>query len=195
MDASFTLPYSQFVVADLFIKAFQTKDGYSVLVPVSRTEKGIDLVLTRRTDRKTRALTFQIQTSRTYAGTENKRRRYQHVTWTGRFEVRQQADFVVLFGLYPPDDQSGVGLSKSHVMIFSNADMAALIASAETRDGNPDKLFGFGFYSADEAYLTGGSKTREHVDYSHHLFTNQTAGIRAALGEQSLIAARRSGRY
>jgi len=68
MDAVFTLPYSEFAVADLFIRTFKAKDGYSVFVPVSRTEKGIDLVLTRRADGGTRAMTFQIKSSRTYAG-------------------------------------------------------------------------------------------------------------------------------
>ena len=180
MDANFTLPDSQFAVADLFIKTFKTKDGYSVLVPVSRTQQGIDLVLTRRADGNTRALTFQIQCSRTYSGTEGKRKRkrYQHLRWLNRFDVPEQADFVVLFGLYPPDDQSDVGLSKSHVMVFSNADMATLIAGVGTGSG-----IGFGFNSADQAYLTGGTESGEHVDYAAHLFERQIAVIRAALGE------------
>ena len=39
MDAVFTLPYSEFAVADLFIRVFKARDGYSVFIPVSRTEK------------------------------------------------------------------------------------------------------------------------------------------------------------
>ncbi|MEO8327979.1 MAG: hypothetical protein ABI618_19185, partial [Nitrospirota bacterium] len=104
MDAVFTLPYSEFAVADLFIRTFKTKDGYSIFVPISRTEKGVDLLLTRRTDGGTRTLTFQIKASRTYAGTAPKRkvkhRRYQNYTWLNRFDVPKQADFVVLLGLY-----------------------------------------------------------------------------------------------
>src|SRR4051812_10177013 len=151
MDASFTLPYSQFAVADLFIKTFETQNGYSVFAPVSRTEKGIDLVLTRRADAKTHTLTFQIQSSRRYSDAEDKRKkqkRCQHFRWLDRFEVPEQADFVVLFGLYSPDDQSGIGMCKSHVMVFSRADMVTLIGGSQTRGG-----IGVAFDSADEAYL------------------------------------------
>lgn len=190
MDAVFTLPYSEFAVADLFIKTFRAKEGYSIFVPVSRTEKGIDLVLTRRAAGVTRALTFQVKSSRTYAGTAPKRkvknRRYRYYTWLNRFEVPEQADFVLLFGLYPSEEglarKGGATWWQSHILVFSHAEMKKLMGSVRTRAGNPDKMFGFGFDSASQAYLTRGNETGEHVDYAAHLFTKQTATIRSALG-------------
>ena len=190
MDAVFTLPYSEFATADLFISIFKASDGYSVFVPVSRTEKGIDLVLTRRSDGVTKVVTFQIKSSRTYAGTAPKQkvkhRRYQHYTWLNRFDVPDQADFVVLFGLYAPDERSGHKTSRSwwqsHVLVFSHKEAAELLANVKTRAGRPDRMFGFGFDSSDQAYLTRGSETGAHVDYSAHLFTCQISRIRRALG-------------
>jgi len=190
MDAVFTLPYSEFAIAERFISVFKASDGYSVFVPVSRTEKGIDLVLTRRSDGVTKVVTFQIKSSRTYAGTAPKRkvkhRRYQHYTWLNRFDVPEQADFVVLFGLYAPDERAGHKTNrlwwKSHVLVFSHKEAAALLANVKTRGGKPDRMFGFGFDSSDQAYLTRGSETGEHVDYAAHLFTRQISRIRRALG-------------
>lgn len=190
MDAVFTLPYSEFAIADLFISVFKATDGYSVFVPVSRTEKGIDLVLTRRSDGVTKVMTFQIKSSRTYAGTAPKRkvkhRRYQHYTWLNRFDVPEQADFVVLFGLYAPDERGGHKTNRSwwqsHVLVFSHKEAATLLANVKTRGGKPDRMFGFGFDSSDQAYLTRGNETGEHVDYSAHLFTRQISHIRLALG-------------
>lgn len=191
MDAVFTLPYSEFATADLFITNFKASDGFSVFVPVSRTEKGIDLVLTRRSNGVTKVVTFQIKSSRTYAGTAPKRkvkhRRYQHYTWLKRFDVPEQADFVVLFGLYAPDERSGHKTSRSwwqsHVLVFSHKEASELLANVKTRAGNPEKMFGFGFDSSNQAYLTRGSETGEHVDYSAHLFVRQISRICRALGD------------
>jgi len=196
MDAIFTLPYSEFKVADMFAREFKAKHGYSVFVPASRIEKGIDLVLTRRLKQQTRCLTFQIKSSRTYAGTEPKRkvknRRYQHYTWLNRFAVPTQADYVVLFGVYPSDERSGRKLGRSwwqsHVMIFSHTEMQRLMSSVKTRTGKPDKMFGFGFDAPNQAFLTRGNETGEHIDYSKHLFEHQAPTIRKALGERGTKA-------
>jgi hypothetical protein len=191
MDSVFTLPYSEFAIAELFISSFKTSDGYSVFVPASRTEKGVDLVLTRRSEGVTKVVTFQIKSSRTYAGTVPKRkvkqRRYQHYTWLNSFAVPEQADFVVLFGLYPPDERAGHKTDRSwwqsHVLVFSHKEAAALLSKVKTRGGKPDRMFGFGFDSSDQAYLTRGSETGEHVDYSAHVFPRQIGHIRQALGD------------
>jgi len=118
-----------------------------------------------------------------------KHRRYQHYTWLNRFEVPDQADFVVLFGLYAPNERSGRKGSRSwwqsHTLVFSHAEIGHLMSNVKTRGGKPDKMFGFGFDSADQAYLTRGSETGEHIDYASHLFVRQTANIRAALGDNS----------
>ena len=66
MDAIFTLPYSEYAAANMLADAFKPSRGYSVFVPASRTEKGVDLLLTRRDPERLRTLTFQVKASRTY---------------------------------------------------------------------------------------------------------------------------------
>lgn len=189
MDAVFTLPYSEFAVADLLARTFKVRDGYSVFVPASRTEKGVDLVLARRVAGRTRCLTFQIKASRTYAGSEPKRastqRRFRHYTWLNRFEVPVEADYVVLFGLYPSGDRSGRKVGdvwwKHHIMVFTRSEMRTFMASVKTRQGKPDRMFGFGFDTAHQAFLTRGSESRRREDFSQHLFVHRASQIRQAL--------------
>ncbi len=66
MEPVFTLPYPEFCVAQRLHKLFPTAEGYSLFVPLSRQEKGVDLMLAHRGGR-TRAVTIQIKSSRTYS--------------------------------------------------------------------------------------------------------------------------------
>ena len=190
MDAVFTLPYSEFAVAELFGKEFKKKDSYSVLVPVSRTEKGFDLVLARRFRGSNRCLTFQVKSSRTYAGTQPKRKstaeRYRFYTWFNRFVVPQQADFVVLFGLYPADD--GTGRKHGHtwwrslVLVFTREEMESFLRRIKTkRTGTPERMFSFGFNDSRRVFLTRGNAAGEYPEYSEHLFKHKKRVIAEAL--------------
>jgi hypothetical protein len=48
MDPIIALPYSEWVVAQQLTKSFPVREGYSVFAPLSRQEKGVDLVLVQR---------------------------------------------------------------------------------------------------------------------------------------------------
>lgn len=62
MDPVFTLPWTEFSMANALSKSFKKKDGYSLLVPLSREEKGIDLVLLRKdSNGKSKAVTLQVK--------------------------------------------------------------------------------------------------------------------------------------
>lgn len=66
MEPVFTLPYSEYAVANRLNDLFKTKDGYSLYVPASRQEEGVDLLLTSRNQGVTTTATIQVKASRTY---------------------------------------------------------------------------------------------------------------------------------
>jgi hypothetical protein len=98
MEPVFTLPYPEYCVAQRLRMLFPPKGGYSILVPISRQEKGVDLILAHRQDR-TRAITIQVKSSRTYSSPPPARqstRRFRYAIWLNTFECPPQADFVCL---------------------------------------------------------------------------------------------------
>ena len=117
MDAIFTLPYSEYAAANILADAFKPSQGYSVFVPASRTEKGVDLLLTKRDSERIRTLTFQVKASRTYPGSpairKVKNRRFAYYTWFNCFDVSPQADYFILFGLYAPEQSTSKRVAKS----------------------------------------------------------------------------------
>jgi hypothetical protein len=67
MEPVFTLQWPEFVIAQRLQTLLPRKDGYSVLVPLSRQEKGIDLAVLHRTGTGTSVTTtIQVKASRTY---------------------------------------------------------------------------------------------------------------------------------
>ena len=65
MEPVFTLQWPEFVVAERLQSLLPRKDGYSVFIPLSRQEKGIDLaVLHRSANGRTTAKTFQVKADR-----------------------------------------------------------------------------------------------------------------------------------
>ena len=63
MQPQFTLPYSEFKVAEILNQKFKP---YSVFIPTSSQEKGIDLILYNRKATKDRVVTIQVKSSRAY---------------------------------------------------------------------------------------------------------------------------------
>lgn len=189
MDAIFTLPYSEYAAANMLAEHFKPSAGYSVFVPASRTEKGVDLLLTKRDSDRLRTLSFQIKASRTYPGTpairKVKNRRFAYYTWFNRFEVPPQADFFMLYGLYAAEQTSGKAVAKSWwesmCLVFSNVQMTEFISNIKTKGGKPDRMFGFGFDNPKEVLLTRGIETGPQADYSHHLFKSQVSEIKTAI--------------
>src|SRR2546421_8558263 len=87
MDPVFTLQWPEFVVAHRLQQRLPKKDGYSVLIPLSRQEKGIDLAILKKLGGAHRTITIQIKASRTYPHPPPKRaatRRFLHYTWFRR---------------------------------------------------------------------------------------------------------------
>src|SRR5881275_2005982 len=107
MDPVFTLQWPEFVVAHRLQQLLPKKDGYSLLVPLSRQEKGVDLAILKKLGGAHKTVTIQIKASRSYLHSPRKREStkpyFLFNTRFGRFEVSEDADFILLLAMYAPD--------------------------------------------------------------------------------------------
>lgn len=186
MEPVFTLQWSEFVVAQRLQALLPRKDGYSVLVPLSRQEKGLDLAVLRHAGTSRSATTtIQVKASRTYVHEPPKREgvvRYRFNSWFNRFDVPDQADYVILVSMYPPDlgqtKRIAAAWYKDCSLIFSRDEMRQLIANCNTVGGKPDRMFGFGFNDdMSRVVLNRGDKDRSGTDYSTHLLERRLIGV------------------
>jgi hypothetical protein len=187
MDPIFTVPYPEYAVAEHLRKALPAKSGYSIHVPMSRQEKGIDLVLTRRVDGVTRAAGLQVKGSRTYSPS-SPRMRERHMlfnTWFNTFRVPDEADFFLFIGIYPPTTaRTSRKLETTWatmVLMFSNSELTEFFKTVKTVGGKPDSKFSFGFDEADAVCLTRGDPLRSKKDYSEHLLQNRIDDLKKFL--------------
>ncbi len=179
MEPVISLPFTEYSVANHLSQHFKTKDGYSVFAPLSRQEKGIDLILSKRTARRSSTLTIQIKASRTYSPKPAKRidtKRFSFHTWFNRFEVPSQADIFALIGLYPPENDRTKKLNTwwdAVILVFTYKEMMRFMDSVKTVGGHADKMFGFGFDNKKAIFQTRGDQRRRTKDYSDFLLENR----------------------
>jgi hypothetical protein len=181
MDPVFTLQWPEFVIAQKLQSLLPRKDGYSVLVPLSRQEEGIDLaVLHRGVTDKSETLTIQVKASRTYHPSPPKRKdtvRFRFYTWFNRFDVPDRADFVILFGMYAPDLAKTTRVSadwyKDCSLVFTREEMRQFMSDCKTVGGTPDRMFGFGFNDLSKIILTRGDMNRSGRDFTTYLLENR----------------------
>jgi hypothetical protein len=181
MEPIVTLPYSEWLVAEKLMKALPTSQGYSVYVPLSRQEKGVDLLLTRRLNGVTRAVTLQVKYSRAY----EKGAPHRFTTWFRVFQVSERADLYVLASLYPRIDGRGGGTKSSHwlpmLLLFRRQEIADLMSSLRRRSGKQETMFYFGFDEPEHVWLTRGSP--EHRDVSAFIFKERLPLVKEYLAE------------
>jgi hypothetical protein len=130
MEPVFTLQWPEFVVAERLRKLLPAKNGYSVLIPLSRQEKGIDLVLLRRNKSgQSFVITIQVKASRTYLPPAPKREttiRYQYYREFILFKkIAYGGDYIMQKrGVYPDMNYSsirnlkGLSLQKGHIPVL-----------------------------------------------------------------------------
>lgn len=177
MDPVFTLQWPEFIVAQRLQSLLPRKDGYSILVPLSRQEKGIDLALLHQSDKhKSKTVTIQVKASRTYSHPPPKRKdtiRFQFYTWFKRFDVPDRADFVILIGMYAPDLGKTTRVSAKRFqdcsLLFTREEMRTLIEDCKTVRWKPDRMFGFGFNDLSKIILTRGDMNRSGQDFAEYL--------------------------
>jgi hypothetical protein len=181
MEPAFTLPYSEFRVANRLADFFKKKDGFSVLLPSSRAEKGFDLALLKHSGIKRSITTIQVKSSRTYEHEEGYR--CTHETRFRRFAVPHETDWVFFVGIYPQSEgktrKSSAVWWQEIILCFSKKELVALLKKVKTKkEGKPDKFFSFGFDEPTKIHLTRGDQYGKMPDYSPHLLKNKVREIR-----------------
>jgi hypothetical protein len=189
MEPVFTLPYPEYYVARELSKFFKKEEGYSILIPLSRQQKGFDLVILNQRTKK--QLTVQVKSSRTYPGEASKRKtkreRRKHYTWFNKFEIDLgDSDYYILFGLYNKESKK-IRLDHSRdvkkwysaiLLAFDENEMMDLLKSFD------DTKFSFGFDTEDEILLTRGKKNSEDK-LTHHLILNKITRMKKILENAS----------
>lgn len=190
MEPVFTLPYSEFCVAQQLAKLMPAAEGYSLFAPLSRQQPGVDLVLTRRRGRRNSAAFIQVKSSRTYSrktSTARTKRPFRYYTWFNRFDCAPEADFFCLVALYPAVDAAmrrEIGTWWSpQILLFTQAEMQRLMRSVKTVEGNPDRMFGFGFNNPQESYQTRGDRRRRYLSFAGHLLRQRLPMLKRFLAE------------
>lgn len=161
-------------------------DGFSVQIPLSRQQKGFDLLIYHRASKKSAAI--QVRASRSYFEKPPIRSttvRHNYTFWFKRFkEAHGQADFYILFGLYPKSDIVSAPLHRKRIpkawwhhrmLLFSDEEMHKLIKPIPENG-----FFSFSFdHGSDNMTLTRGAE--EYVDYSEHTLFRKIDLLRAFL--------------
>jgi hypothetical protein len=179
VEPIFTLQWPEYVVANELQNHLPKSKNYSILVPASRQEKGIDLAILRKSAEGSRVVTLQIKASRTYMLPPKRAttKRHKHLTWFNCFEVSEHADFYLLFGTYAPDTQQTKRVNhawyKSLMLLFTAAEMKSFIDSCRTKKGGSDRMFAFGFDDEERIEQTRGDAMRRFQDFSDHILTKR----------------------
>ena len=181
MEPLFTLPYSEYAVVNELSQHFGKQEGFSIYVPASRQEKDVDFLLHYSNDNT--CLRFQVKGSRSYLNDNQSslaRGAFRYNLWFNNFINRyrpNQADFYVLFGLYPV---YAIGKSivarnsfwRSLILCLEDKEMKELLEQIKTKkEKKQDRFFGIGFDSPKEIYGTRGFPSPKIV--THHLLDQQ----------------------
>jgi len=182
MEGIFSLPYSEHEAINQIQKLFKKQDGYSILIPTSRQQKGIDFAILNLKNKK--ILKVQVKSSRSYL--HNSKNRYRYNFWFNNFIDKYEkgiADIYILFGLYPvysikADIKSDFW--KSIILVLTDEKMYSLLKKVKTKkEKKPDKFFSFGF--DDEKHIYGTRGFFEKIDMSEFVLKNKEKQLRNLL--------------
>ena len=187
MEPVFTIPYPELVVAESLAREFPKRDGYSVSLPLSRQQKGFDLLLYRQQSRK--AASIQVKASRSFSMEQPKDPTTpwcKYVLFFKRLRATPKAaDFYIFFGLYPRRDIVGKPLWRPgtpkawwryRLIVFSDSEMQDFLTRVIR-----DSFFYFGFNDEEDphVYLTRGAG--ERLDYTCNVFSSKCQEIRESV--------------
>jgi len=182
MEPIFTLPYSEFCVAQQLARLLPSKKGYSLYAPISRQQPGVDLLIARRHNQRIGVASIQVKSSRTYFKATPKTRAkdsFRCGTRFNNFECPLGADFFCLVWFYPSKDKAQHRKFRTwwapQILLFSRPEMRKFLRSVRTVGGKRDPFFGFSFDHAGEAIQTRGDSKRRQRDFSSHLLSRRLA--------------------
>lgn len=182
MEAIFTLPYSEYETILQTQKFFKKGDGFAVLIPTSRQQRGIDFVVMNTSNSK--VLRVQVKSSRSYVRPEPpsnpKVHHFVYNFWFNNFLDGYQpdvADVYLLFGLYPiynvgSNIKTGKRFWKSVILAFTDSEMKRLLERVRTKKENKiDRFFSIAFNTSDRVFgKRGFPKT---IELTRHLLENK----------------------
>jgi hypothetical protein len=190
MDPIISIPFSEAAIVQEFEKHFKKKDGFSILIPSSRQQKGFDLVIMNYKKRK--SVLIQVKGSRTYIPKPPKRKstkRYKNYTWFNAFKVEKGlSDYYVLFGIYvniSDGDAESTKIKNKNwydyvILLFTEKEMDKIINSlTQKTTDKPDTSFSFGFDNIKNIMLTRGAKVPS--DYTKYLLSKRIDIIKKKL--------------
>lgn len=193
MDGIFNLPYSEFEVINVMQRLLKKSDGYSVYVPVSRQQKGIDFIVHNFNTNK--LLRFQVKSSRTYIHEAKelkngkiKRPKYKYNLWLNNFIDKYEkgrCDYYILFGLYPvysPEKNIKDKFWKSILLCYNENEMLEILEKIKTKkEEKTDRFFSYGFNTGNEIFNERGLK--EDINATAHMLKNKISQIKLDLGK------------
>ena len=185
MEPIFTLPYTEFCVAQQLARLLPAAKGYSLYAPVSRQQPGVDLLIARRRNQRIGVASIQVKSSRTYlkpATTARIKKPFRFGTRFKNFECPSEADFVCLVWLYPAVNKAerrelGTWWAPQ-ILLFSQTEMRRFLRGVRTVRGKKrDSFFGFVFNQAGDAVQERGDSKRRFRDFSKHLLSRRVAKL------------------
>jgi hypothetical protein len=189
LEPIFTLPYSEFVVAQRLAQLLPASKGYSLHAPISRQEPGVDLLIARRRGAQVRAASIQVKSSRTYSHPATRvrttRPSFRYYTWFNNFDCPPEADFFCLVALYPAVDAAQRRELGSwwapQILLFSQREMRNFLKRVRTVGGKRDRMFGFGFDDPDHAFQTRGDSARTFRNFSEYILRRRISVLASFL--------------
>ncbi len=186
MEPIFSLPYSEYEVITAFGKHFKKQEGFSIFVPTSRQQKGVDFLLHHAKTNICKR--FQVKSSRSYINDNPKslekgKKRYN--LWFGNFIGRyqpNQSDYYVLFGLYPSytvgtSIDSKKSIWRPMILCLNDQEIRELLAQVKTkREQKQDRFFSIGFNTAKDISAIRGFPA--HKDMTPHLLDRKVQTIK-----------------
>ena len=190
MEPVFNLPFAEWTVINELEKHFSKTEGYTVLIPSSRQQKGFDIILYNNFSKK--SLTIQVKGSRTYTPKPPKRKtiiRYKNYTWFNSFNAAKGlSDYYILLGLYikvPNKESVTTNINNQNwfdfvLLLFTEDEMMTFLNSLTLKKSEKaDSKFGFGFDDSEKIHLTRGAKDK--IDYTDKLFKKRLLELKGKL--------------
>lgn len=196
MEAVFSLPYPEYVVAEDISRRLSKSKGYAVCIPLSRQQKGMDLLVHNL--QTSRSATVQVKSSRAYPGrprrTDPPDGPFDYYLWFNAFDPTEApADFYAFVGVFPRKSllQHSLGRKRaprswwSHiVMLLPHPEVLRLM---RTICRKRDRFFYIGF-DMDMRRVALARATIHPRPWEHYLLETSIAQLEHAL------AAPRAGR-
>lgn len=174
MEPIFTIPYPEYVVAEKFAEIFKKNDGYSIYVPASRQQKGVDLLLAKQGSTHTKALTIQVKSSKVWLAKKPSKKDIENgidplfTLWFKQFRYENEfsADVYIFIGLKPID------LAETKKKKASAWEPVMLMFTHEQLKEYFERLVDWSLYftfdKSGKVFFTRGLETAE--DITKHLF-------------------------